>query len=60
MGRHLCIVGIAFCIARLYTFIHGCILEMMSGYTTTGATILNDIEALPHGLLMWRSERPTS
>ncbi|MCI5210972.1 MAG: TrkH family potassium uptake protein, partial [Candidatus Electrothrix sp. ATG2] len=30
--------------------------EMMSGYTTTGATILNDIEALPHGLLLWRSE----
>ena len=31
-------------------------LEMMSGYTTTGATILNDIEAVPHGLLLWRSE----
>ena len=30
--------------------------EMMSGYTTTGATILNDIESLPHGLLFWRSE----
>ena len=30
--------------------------EMTSGYTTTGATILTDIEALPHGLLMWRSE----
>ena len=30
--------------------------EMMSGYTTTGATILNDVEALPHGLLFWRSE----
>ncbi len=30
--------------------------EMMSGYTTTGATILRDIEALPHGLLLWRSE----
>lgn len=30
--------------------------EMMSGYTTTGATILPDIEALPHGLLLWRSE----
>jgi trk system potassium uptake protein TrkH len=30
--------------------------EMMSGYTTTGATILTDIEALPHGLLLWRSE----
>ncbi|MEM7353331.1 MAG: TrkH family potassium uptake protein [Acidobacteriota bacterium] len=30
--------------------------EMMSGYTTTGATILADIEALPHGLLFWRSQ----
>lgn len=29
--------------------------ETMSGYTTTGATILNDIEALPKGLLFWRS-----
>ena len=30
--------------------------EMMSGYTTTGATVLSDIEAVPHGLLLWRSE----
>ncbi len=29
--------------------------ESTSGYTTTGATILNDIEALPHSLLFWRS-----
>lgn len=29
--------------------------ETMSGFTTTGATILKDIEALPHGLLFWRS-----
>lgn len=29
--------------------------ESMSGFTTTGATILADIEALPHGLLFWRS-----
>ena len=29
--------------------------ESVSGYTTTGATILNDIEALPRGLLFWRS-----
>ncbi len=29
--------------------------ETMSGYTTTGATILDDVEALPHGVLMWRS-----
>ena len=29
--------------------------ETMSGFTTTGASILNDIEALPKGLLFWRS-----
>lgn len=29
--------------------------ETMSGFTTTGATILTDIEAMPQGLLFWRS-----
>jgi len=29
--------------------------ETMSGFTTTGATILTDIEILPPGLLFWRS-----
>ncbi|MBA4746124.1 MAG: TrkH family potassium uptake protein [Muricauda sp.] len=29
--------------------------ETMSGYTTTGASILDDIEALPEGILLWRS-----
>jgi len=29
--------------------------ETMSGFTTTGASILNDIESLPKGLLFWRS-----
>ena len=29
--------------------------ETISGFTTTGATILNNIEALPHGLLFWRN-----
>lgn len=29
--------------------------ETISGYTTTGATIVTDIEALPHALLFWRS-----
>ena len=27
----------------------------MSGFTTTGATVINKIEALPHGILLWRS-----
>ena len=29
--------------------------EAMSGFTTTGASIINDVEALPHGLLFFRS-----
>ena len=29
--------------------------ETMSGFTTTGASILNDIEAVPKGVLFWRS-----
>src|SRR5210317_1539103 len=50
-------------LSALPFIIHGSIpsftdgfFEMMSGYTTTGATILTDIESLPHGLLFWRSE----
>lgn len=42
--------------------IHGAIpsfadafFETVSGFTTTGATILQDIEALPKSLLFWRS-----
>ncbi|MCC5831393.1 MAG: TrkH family potassium uptake protein [Phycisphaeraceae bacterium] len=29
--------------------------EAVSGLTTTGATVLGDIEAMPRGLLLWRS-----
>ena len=28
--------------------------ETMSGFSTTGATILNNIDQLPHGILFWR------
>jgi trk system potassium uptake protein len=34
---------------------HDAFFETMSGFTTTGASILEDIEALPHGILFWRS-----
>ena len=30
--------------------------ETMSGFTTTGATILDDVERLPHALLFWRTQ----
>jgi len=29
--------------------------ESMSGFTTTGATILTDIESVPEGILLWRA-----
>ncbi|HQB28842.1 MAG TPA: potassium transporter TrkG, partial [Paludibacter sp.] len=29
--------------------------ETMSGFTTTGASILTDVESLPYSLLFWRS-----
>ncbi len=29
--------------------------EMVSGFTTTGASILTDVESMSHGLLFWRS-----
>ena len=29
--------------------------ETMSGYTTTGASVLNNIESVPYGVLFWRS-----
>lgn len=31
------------------------LFEIVSGFTTTGATILNDVEILPRSVLMWRS-----
>lgn len=32
-----------------------CLFEAISGFTTTGATILVEIESLPKGILFWRS-----
>ena len=31
------------------------VFEAVSGFTTTGASILSDVEALPMGILFWRS-----
>ncbi len=32
-----------------------CLFETYSGFTTTGASILTDIESMPKGILFWRS-----
>ena len=31
------------------------IFETMSGFTTTGSSVINNVEALPHATLFWRS-----
>ena len=36
-----------------FSFVNA-MFESVSGFTTTGASILNDIEAVPKGLLFWR------
>lgn len=60
------VVGLGWMILSLFGalpfVIHGAIpnytdafFETISGFTTTGASILNNIEEIPHGLLLWRS-----
>ncbi len=44
-----------------YVFTHSvstisdALFETMSGYTATGATVINDIESLPKSIVLWRS-----
>ena len=44
-----------FCLGGYIPSIAGAYFETMSGYTTTGSTVLADVESLPHGILFWRS-----
>ncbi|MGI6222231.1 MAG: TrkH family potassium uptake protein [Prevotella sp.] len=44
-----------FLISGYLTSFTDAFFENMSGFTTTGATIIDDVEALPAGLLFWRS-----
>ena len=52
----MCLLGaLPYFIDRPEITLINSIFESASGFTTTGATIFNDIESLPHGLLFWRS-----
>ena len=52
----MCLLGaLPYIIERPEMTIINSIFESSSGFTTTGATIFNDIESLPYGLLFWRS-----
>ncbi|MDO4559466.1 MAG: potassium transporter TrkG [bacterium] len=69
LGTREAIAGVAF--AWVAASLQGCMpylfggyipsftdayFEAMSGFTTTGATILRDVEAMPRGILMWRAQ----
>jgi len=41
--------------SEVLTTIPDALFESISGLTTTGASVLNDIEAVPKGILFWRS-----
>ncbi|MDO4547225.1 MAG: TrkH family potassium uptake protein [Clostridia bacterium] len=47
--------GLPFYFSGYIPSITDCFFETASGFTTTGATILSNVEALPRGLLFWRS-----
>lgn len=47
--------SIPFLISGSITHFTDAYFESISGFTTTGASILSDIEKLPQGILIWRS-----
>ncbi len=47
--------ALPFYISREIPGIVDCLFETVSGFTTTGSTILSDIETMSKGLLFWRS-----
>lgn len=44
-----------FLISGCETRVAAAFFETMSGFSTTGATVLNNIDSLPHSILFWRS-----
>jgi trk system potassium uptake protein TrkH len=44
-----------FCLGGYIDNVTDAYFETISGFTTTGASILPDVESLPHGILFWRS-----
>lgn len=47
--------GMPFLISGAVESFHDAFFEACSGFTTTGATILNEIESLPKSILLWRA-----
>lgn len=50
------LIGMApFLIDEVVPDVASAFFETMSGFTSTGATIIDDLSAVPHGILFWRS-----
>jgi trk system potassium uptake protein TrkH len=47
--------ALPFYLGGVSAYVVDCLFESFSGFTTTGASILTDIESVPKGLLFWRS-----
>ncbi len=47
--------ALPFFFSRVIPSFLDCLFETVSGFTTTGASILNEVESLPRGILFWRS-----
>lgn len=47
--------ALPFLFTGVFTSFIDAFFETVSGFTTTGATVINDIEILPYSLLFWRS-----
>jgi len=52
----ICLIGaLPYIFAGTFPSITDACFESASGFTTTGASVLNEIEGLPKGILFWRS-----
>jgi len=47
--------GLPFYLGGIFESVVDCVFESLSGFSTTGSSVLADIESVPRGLLFWRS-----
>ncbi len=47
--------GLPFYLGGTFESVVDCVFESLSGFSTTGSSVLTNIEAVPRGILFWRS-----
>ncbi|QJB57797.1 TrkH family potassium uptake protein [Pseudodesulfovibrio sp. zrk46] len=47
--------GLPFYLGGTFESVVDCVFESLSGFSTTGSSVLSDIEAVPRSILFWRS-----